>query len=62
MPDIAKRKTDIGPPHYEQFLPPVIKANYGAWRYHEILRPACSSTWARPATGSTPCGPGRRAC
>ncbi len=34
-----ERITDIGPPHYEQFLPPVIKANYGKWDYHEILRP-----------------------
>jgi sulfite reductase beta subunit len=33
------RKTDIGPPHYEQFLPPVIKANYGKWKWHEVLRP-----------------------
>ncbi len=33
------RKTDIGPPHYEQFLPPVIKQNYGQWKYHRILRP-----------------------
>ncbi|MFC1524525.1 dissimilatory-type sulfite reductase subunit beta [Thermodesulfobacteriota bacterium] len=30
------RITDIGPPHYEQFFPPVIKANYGKWLYHEI--------------------------
>jgi dissimilatory sulfite reductase beta subunit len=35
----AERKTDIGPPHYEQFLPPVIKANYGKWKYHENLKP-----------------------
>jgi len=35
----TQRITDIGPPHYEQFLPPVIKANYGKWKYHEILRP-----------------------
>jgi dissimilatory sulfite reductase beta subunit len=35
----ASRKTDIGPPHYEQFLPPVIKANFGKWAYHEIPRP-----------------------
>jgi len=35
----TERKTDIGPPHYEKFLPPVIKANYGKWKYHEILRP-----------------------
>lgn len=33
-----KRITDIGPPHYEQFLPPVIKENYGKWKYHEIPR------------------------
>ena len=33
------RKTDIGPPNYELFLPPVIKANYGKWKYHEILKP-----------------------
>ncbi|MGQ9557669.1 MAG: dissimilatory-type sulfite reductase subunit beta [Desulfurispora sp.] len=32
-------RTDIGPPHYEQFLPPVIKENYGKWKYHEILKP-----------------------
>ncbi len=35
----AERLTDIGPPHYEQFLPPVIKANYGKWDHHEILEP-----------------------
>jgi len=34
-----KRVTDIGPPHYEKFLPPVIKENYGKWKYHEILKP-----------------------
>ena len=36
---VAKRKTDIGPPHYEKFLPPVIKENYGKWKYHEIPQP-----------------------
>jgi len=35
----SKRKTDIGPPHYEQFLPPIIKKNYGKWKYHENPRP-----------------------
>jgi sulfite reductase beta subunit len=35
---IAERKTDIGPPNYEQFLPPVIKKNYGQWKHHEILK------------------------
>ena len=33
------RITDIGPPHYERFFPPVIKNNYGKWLYHEILQP-----------------------
>lgn len=33
------RITDIGPPHYEKFLPPIIKKNYGMWKYHEILTP-----------------------
>ena len=33
------RITDIGPPHYEQFFPPVIKENYGKWVHHEILEP-----------------------
>ena len=35
----ASRVTDIGPPHYQKFLPPVILKNYGTWAYHEILRP-----------------------
>jgi len=37
--NMADRKTDFGPPHYEQFLPPVIKKNYGKWLYHEVLKP-----------------------
>jgi sulfite reductase beta subunit len=32
-------KTDIGPPNYKDMLPPVIKKNYGKWRYHEIVKP-----------------------
>jgi len=36
---VKKRKTDIGPPHYDNFLPPVIKENYGKWKYHEVIRP-----------------------
>lgn len=32
-------KTDIGPPDYRKFLPPIIQRNYGKWLYHEILRP-----------------------
>ena len=34
-----ERRTDYGPPHYEQFLPPIIKKNYGKWKYHEIVKP-----------------------
>ncbi len=37
--DMSKRRTDFGPPHYEQFLPPIIKENYGKWKYHEVLKP-----------------------
>lgn len=36
---LPERKTDIGPPRYEQFMPPVIKKNYGKWKYHEVLTP-----------------------
>jgi sulfite reductase beta subunit len=35
----AKRETDIGPPHYEQMLHPIIKKNYGTWKYHESVKP-----------------------
>jgi len=35
----VKRVTDIGPPHYGKYLPPVVKANYGKWVDHEILEP-----------------------
>jgi sulfite reductase beta subunit len=35
----TERRTDIGPPNYQNFLPSVIKKNYGKWKYHEILRP-----------------------
>jgi dissimilatory sulfite reductase beta subunit len=36
---MKNRITDIGPRHYEEFYPPVIKANKGKWLYHEILKP-----------------------
>ncbi len=40
MADVMKdRRTDFGPPHYSKFLPPIIKENYGKWKYHEILKP-----------------------
>ncbi|HXX58392.1 MAG TPA: dissimilatory-type sulfite reductase subunit beta [Thermodesulfovibrionales bacterium] len=34
-----QRRTDIGPPHYKDFLPPVMQKNYGDWKYHEVLTP-----------------------
>lgn len=37
--EAAERLTDIGPPHYDKFLPPVLKNNYGKWDHHEILKP-----------------------
>ena len=39
MAQAPERRTDIGPPNYEQFLPPVVKKNYGKWDYHEIRKP-----------------------
>ena len=39
MAEKPKRITDIGPPHYEKFLPPVVKDNYGQWKHHEKLAP-----------------------
>jgi dissimilatory sulfite reductase beta subunit len=32
-------KTDIGPPDFRNFLPPVISKNYGQWKYHENPQP-----------------------
>lgn len=38
--DLMKdRITDIGPPKYDKFFPPVVKENFGKWKYHEILQP-----------------------
>ena len=31
------RITDLGPHKYDTMMPPVVKANYGKWLYHEIL-------------------------
>ncbi len=36
---MTERKTDIGPPDFRQFLPPVIKENYGKWKHHENPKP-----------------------
>ena len=33
------RVSDLGPPHYEQFFPAVIKENKGKWMWHEITQP-----------------------
>jgi sulfite reductase beta subunit len=38
-PIMPKRLTDVGPPHYEKYLHPMAKANYGKWKYHESLAP-----------------------
>ncbi|MCI0476946.1 MAG: sulfite reductase, dissimilatory-type beta subunit, partial [Anaerolineales bacterium] len=32
-------RTDFGPPDYETMLPPIIKKNYGTWKYHERVKP-----------------------
>ena len=32
-------KLDIGPPDYRENLHPVIKENYGQWKYHEKVKP-----------------------
>jgi sulfite reductase beta subunit len=36
---MENRITDIGPRHYAEFYPPVIKKNKGKWLYHEIIEP-----------------------
>jgi len=36
---MSDRITDIGPRHFEEFYPDVIKKNKGKWLYHEILEP-----------------------
>ncbi|MFZ5907910.1 MAG: dissimilatory-type sulfite reductase subunit beta [Nitrospirota bacterium] len=33
------RITDIGPSHYAQFMPPVLRKNYGKWASHRVLEP-----------------------
>ncbi|RJP76095.1 MAG: dissimilatory-type sulfite reductase subunit beta [Desulfobacteraceae bacterium] len=36
---MENRISDIGPRHFEEFYPEVIKKNKGKWLYHEILEP-----------------------
>jgi len=36
---MENRITDVGPRHFWQYFPPIIKNNYGKWLYHEILEP-----------------------
>jgi len=36
---LENRISDIGPAHYEQFMPPIIRKNYGKWLSHRILEP-----------------------
>ena len=33
------RISDIGPRDFNEFLPPVLKNNFGQWKYHDILEP-----------------------
>jgi sulfite reductase beta subunit len=33
------RISDLGPLHYDQFHPPIIKENKGKWLWHEIIQP-----------------------
>jgi dissimilatory sulfite reductase beta subunit len=33
------RITDIGPSHFKQFMPPVLRKNYGNWVSHRVLEP-----------------------
>ncbi|HLC15080.1 MAG TPA: dissimilatory-type sulfite reductase subunit beta [Thermodesulfovibrionia bacterium] len=37
MSELPARQTDIGPPHYEEMMPPVINKNFGQWKYHDIM-------------------------
>ena len=32
-------KTDFGPPDYREMIPPMVRDNYGQWKYHTIPRP-----------------------
>lgn len=32
-------RTDFGPPDFRELIPPIIKNNYGQWKYHSIVRP-----------------------
>ena len=32
-------RTDFGPPDFREMIPPIIKENYGTWKYHTIPRP-----------------------
>jgi sulfite reductase beta subunit len=39
MSTIPKRITDVGPPRYDAYLHPMIKKNYGKWKFHENIAP-----------------------
>ncbi len=36
---LENRETDLGPRHFWQYFPEIIKNNYGKWAYHDILEP-----------------------
>ena len=59
----VKRITDIGPPHYEKFLHPVIKKNYGSGSTTSSIAPGVLCHVAESGRQDlTPCGPARPAC
>ncbi len=36
---LKDRLTDLGPRHFWQYFPQVIRNNYGKWAYHDVLEP-----------------------
>jgi sulfite reductase beta subunit len=36
---LKMEEMDFGPPSYHKMLPPIVKRNYGKWRYHELIKP-----------------------
>ena len=32
-------RTDFGPPDYREMIPPIVRRNYGTWKYHTIPSP-----------------------
>jgi len=36
---MENRITDIGPPYFWQFMPPIVQKNFGKWKSHQIIQP-----------------------